>query len=219
MLFQLVEGLVELQPRAAFRVDQRRIGEEFGGKAGFDFVAGCVPFLFLRILLGVAEPAEGSRLQHLEKRIRRRRLVVRGLKRFSLSTPALPAVRKILNISAVGEHDRLEHLVFGDLLAEALDHQDRLFAARDDQVERALFHFGLRRQHDEAAVDHADPHGRDRMIERNRCDAQRRTGSRRRMHVGVIFRIAGQDVGHDLNFVRKPCRKQGTQRPVGEPSA
>ena len=110
---------------------------------------------------------------------------------------------------AVGEHDRLDHLVFGDFLAEALDHQDRLFAAGHDQVERALLEIRLRRQDDEAAVDQADAHGGDRMVEGDRRDAQGRTGAGRGMDVGIVLLIAGQHVGHDLDFVGKAFRKEG----------
>src|SRR5262245_947957 len=37
---------------------------------------------------------------------------------------------------AVGEHQSFDHHLFTDLFGAALDHHDRLFASRDDQVER-----------------------------------------------------------------------------------
>ena len=72
---------------------------------------------------------------------------------------------------AVAEHDGFDHLVFGDFLTESLDHQHRLFAAGDDQIEGARFEFFLGRKDDEPSVDHADPHRGDRVIEWDRRDA------------------------------------------------
>ena len=43
---------------------------------------------------------------------------------------------------AVGEQDRLQHVLFGELAGEALDHGDRVAGAGDDQVEVALLELG-----------------------------------------------------------------------------
>ena len=183
--------------------------------------------LLLRILLDIAQPVVGPRFQDLEERVGGRGFEVRGA--HARLGDQLFLQLADLDHFAVGEHDRLEHLVFGNLLAEALDHQDRFFAAGDDQVERAGLELRLRRQHDQPAVDQADPHRRDRIVEGNRRDAQGGTGTGRGMDVGIVFLIAGQHVGHDLNFVGKPSGKRGrsgrsvsralnTSRVVGRPS-
>ena len=108
----------------------------------------------------------------------------------------------------MAEHDRLEHFVFGDLLPEAFDHQDRLFAARHDQIERTLLQIGLGGKHNQPAINHADPHSGNRIVERDRCDAQGGAGAGRGMDVRIVLLVAGQDVGLDLDFAVETLGKE-----------
>jgi hypothetical protein len=57
------------------------------------------------------------------------------------------------------EHEGVEHLVFGELIAEAFDHEDRLSGPRDDEIELAGLEFLLGGEEHERAVNEADPHG------------------------------------------------------------
>ena len=116
----------------------------------------------------------------------------------------------------MGEHDRLDHFVLGDFLPEAFDHQHGLFASGHNQVERALLQVLLRRQHDQPAVHEAHAHRGNWMVKGDWRDAQGGTGTRGGMNVRIILLIAGQHVGHDLDFVGEAFREEGTQRPVGE---
>ena len=78
---------------------------------------------------------------------------------------------------AVGELERLEEDVLGDLLRAGLDHRQAVHRADDDQVERALARgVRQRRVDDQRAVDPADAHGADRAEERQRRDHQRGRG-------------------------------------------
>ncbi len=114
------------------------------------------------------------------------------------------------------EHDGFNHLVFGDFLAEAFDHQHRLFAAGDDQIERARLEFFLRGEDDEPAVELADADGGDRVIEGNVRHAERGARARGREHVRIVLRIAGDALPLDLHLVGEALGEEGTQRAVGE---
>ena len=61
---------------------------------------------------------------------------------------------------AVGEHDRAEHLVFGQLLGLGFDHHHRVAGAGDDKVELAFGDLRLGRVEDVFAVHEADAGGR-----------------------------------------------------------
>ncbi|GIT30795.1 MAG: hypothetical protein Ct9H300mP1_28410 [Planctomycetaceae bacterium] len=65
----------------------------------------------------------------------------------------------------LGKEDRLDHLVFGHLLGEALDHQDALEVAGDDQIQRSLVGLFERGEDDQLVIDLADSHGRQRSLE------------------------------------------------------
>ena len=118
----------------------------------------------------------------------------------------------------MGFAKRLEHAVFGHLAGEAFDHQHRVLAAGDDQIEIALFQLVLRRERHELAVDVA-------QAEPSRCgpwngkrrEAQRGRGAVHRQHVAVVLPIAGQHEALDLHFVVKPRGKQRPDRPIHQP--
>ena len=112
----------------------------------------------------------------------------------------------------MGRDDGLGHAVFGHLAGEALDHQDRVLAARDDQVQVALLQGVVRGEGDELAVDRAQPHRGDRPLKRQRRNPQRGRGPVHRQHVAVVLPVAGQHERLHLDLVAEPI---GPQRPDG----
>ena len=72
----------------------------------------------------------------------------------------------------MGFDDGRDHPVFGHFAGKAFDHQDRILAARDDQIEIAFFQFVLRGEGDELAADLPEPNRADRPLERQRRQAE-----------------------------------------------
>ena len=77
----------------------------------------------------------------------------------------------------VGDVERVEDLGLGDALGAALDHQDRLVGAGDDQVHLELLERLLLGVDDEVAVELADPHRADVVGERDWRDRERGGGA------------------------------------------
>ena len=101
---------------------------------------------------------------------------------------------------AVSGEDRLGHLVFRHFTSKAFDHQHGVFAAGDDQIERALFQLVHRRKRHPLVVDTAETHRSDRAQERHRRKAQ---GERAAVHgqdVAVVLPVAGKHHGLHLDF-------------------
>ena len=105
------------------------------------------------------------------------------------------------------------HAVFGHFAGEALDHQDRVLAAGDDQVEIALFQLVLRGEGDELAVDVAQADRAERALERQRRDAQARP--RRRSWPARRRRSAGRWPARRLWTCTSSWNHVGKQRADG----
>ncbi len=101
-----------------------------------------------------------------------------------------------------GLHGAQQRL-FGDLLAGALDHDRGIRGARDHQVQVALVQRVERRVDDVLAVDHADPHARDRPVERDSAHGQRGAAAHDAEHVRVVRPVVGQDVAYQLGLVHE----------------
>ena len=115
---------------------------------------------------------------------------------------------------AVGELERRDQILLGDLLRARLDHGDRLGRAAHDQVERRVLQVGQRRVDDQPAVDAADAHGAHRAQERHRREHQRRRRAVDGQDV-VGVHLVGRERGHDdLDLVLVALRPQRPDRPV-----
>ena len=68
---------------------------------------------------------------------------------------------------------RAEHFLFGNLLRAGFHHHDALVAAGHDDVELRRAGFRVSRVGDVFAVDHADAHGADEVVERNIGNGER----------------------------------------------
>src|SRR5262249_37436938 len=118
---------------------------------------------------------------------------------------------------AVAEHQRLEHLLFGQLVAETFDHQHRRLCSGNDEVESAGFQLFLPGEEHELLVDETDANTRKGPLKRDRGrHRQGRTGPNDGQHVGVVFTVTGQNVAHDLYLVGVPLGKEGTDGAVDE---
>ena len=69
--------------------------------------------------------------------------------------------------------ERLHDFFFGDFLRAGFDHHEAVLAAGDDQIERALLPLLVGRIDDELAVDLADAHAGDRLLERDARERER----------------------------------------------
>ena len=90
----------------------------------------------------------------------------------------LANARGDLLAAIVAEFDGCQHFVFGRLLRAGFHHHDAVFGARDDDVELG-FAWSLRRSGlaTQLAVDHADAHAAQHVLERNIGNGQRRAGA------------------------------------------
>ena len=118
----------------------------------------------------------------------------------------------------VAGRERLEHLVFRDLLRTGFHHHDRVEAAGNHQVQPAPRALGVRRVDQQFAVDLAHPHCRNRLLEGDPGDGQRGGCASERQHIGVVVRIRRQHQRDDLGFPVPAARKQRTDRPIDEPA-
>ena len=116
----------------------------------------------------------------------------------------------------VTEHEGISHQVFGQLIGEAFDHEDRFTATGDDQVQTGRGDLLHGREQHELVIDQTDANTSDRASERQRRHSQCRTTTGDRPDIGIIHAIARQDVGHHLNFVDVTFREQRTNRTVGQ---
>ncbi len=85
--------------------------------------------------------------------------------------------------------ERLQYLVFGDLLRPRLDHHDRVTAASHDQIQPAatpLFEGGV--DH-EAAVHHAHANARGRAAERQAREGKGRGRAGDRQYIRIVLGV------------------------------
>ena len=112
--------------------------------------------------------------------------------------------------------ERADHLFFGRFLRARFDHHDRVGAAGDDEVDLALLALGVGRVDDVAAVDEADAHAGDRLLERNRRERQRRRRAGDRQHVRVVLGVGRDQQRDDLRLVEPAAREQRADRPIDQ---
>ena len=117
----------------------------------------------------------------------------------------------------VGHFERLDDLFFRDLLRARFDHHDAVLAAGDGQVEAAQLALGEGRIDDVLAVDQADAHAGDGLLERHLRQRQRRRGAGDGEHVGVVVGVGRQHERDDLRL-EGPARR-GTADESGDRSA
>jgi hypothetical protein len=119
---------------------------------------------------------------------------------------------------AVGELERLEQQILGDLVATGLDHRQAFLRADDDEVERArLLHLLERRVDAQLAVDPADADGAHRAEEGQRRDHQRRRGAVDAQDVVRGDHVRREDGADHLHLVLVSLRPQGPDRAVDHP--
>ena len=115
---------------------------------------------------------------------------------------------------AMPEQDRLGHDVLGQEVRARLDHHDRVARAGDDQVELRVLELGERRVDDELAVDPADADRRDRAVERDLADRQRRRCGDRADDVGEVLLVGREDRDDELDVVLVALGEERPDRPV-----
>ena len=125
---------------------------------------------------------------------------------------------KIENFTAnsVGELDRLEHLIFGDLMAKAFDHHHFAIVCRNDHIQIAFLELAHGWEWNEFAIGSPDPNRCDRTLERQGADVG---GTSRTVHgqnVGVVLGIGAQNHALDLDFVEESFGEQGPNRTVDQ---
>jgi hypothetical protein len=116
----------------------------------------------------------------------------------------------------VGELERLEQLVLGDLVCAGLDHRQGVLRADHDQVELVGVVVGLlqRRVDDEGAVDERDADGADRAEERQARDHQRRRDAVDAEDVVRHHHVGGQHGCDALHLVAEALRPERPDRAV-----
>ena len=114
----------------------------------------------------------------------------------------------------MGDVERVEHLGLGDAIGAALDHQDRLVGAGDDQVHLELRERLLVGVDDEVAVELADAHGADVLGDRDRRDRERRGGAVHREDVVGVDVVDRHRLGDELRLEVPALREEGPDRPV-----
>jgi hypothetical protein len=102
---------------------------------------------------------------------------------------------------AVREHERVDDLGLGRLGGAALDHDDRVAAAGDDEVDVARLELLDRGVDDELAV-RCDPRGCRRWGRPRGCRrCERSAGAGEREHVGLVDAVAREHRRDDLRVL------------------
>ena len=119
----------------------------------------------------------------------------------------------------LGEVDRAQHDLFGQLLGLRLDHQHRIGGAGDEpcrelSLGKLLDGVGFSMY---SPVDIADPGAEDGTEEGNSGDGQRRRGPDQRRNVGVVLQVVAQHRADDLGLVAVAAREERPDRPVDQP--
>ena len=118
---------------------------------------------------------------------------------------------------AVGDVERVEDLLLGDAVGAALDHQDRLVGAGDDQVDLELLVALLLGVDDEVAVELADPDRADVLGDRDRGDRQRRRGAVHRQDVVGVDVVHRHRLADELGLAVPALGEQRADRAVDHP--
>ena len=93
----------------------------------------------------------------------------------------------------VREHQRVDDDLLADLAAAALDHDDGVTVAGDDQVDVRRRALREGRVDDELALDAADADARERARPGDVGEVQRRRGAGHRQHVGRVLAVGRED--------------------------
>ena len=117
-------------------------------------------------------------------------------------------------IAACARLERLDDLLLGHFLRARFDHHEAVLAAGDDEVELALLALLEGRVDDVLAVDEADAHAGDRLLERNLRERERGRRAGDREHVGVVLRVGREHERDDLRLVAPAGREQRPDRPI-----
>ena len=117
----------------------------------------------------------------------------------------------------MGDVERVEHLGLGDAVGAALDHEDGLVGAGDDQVHVELVEVLLVGVDDEVAFELADTHRADVLGDRYGRDRERRRGAVHRQDVVGLNVVDRQRLGHDLGLVVPALGKEGADGTVDHP--
>jgi hypothetical protein len=118
----------------------------------------------------------------------------------------------------LGEMEGLDEFLLGKFVGLALDHDDVGLVADVDEVEVAVFAFGVGRVDNELAIHAADAHGADGAGKGNIGDAE---GGGRAVHgedVRIILAIRAEEDGDDLGVVEIAFWEQRPERAVGHPA-
>ncbi len=110
--------------------------------------------------------------------------------------------------------NRIDDLLFRDLLRARLDHHNAVLRADDHDVQRALRALGIRRIHDELIIHNPDPHRAHRPMERNIAQRQRAARAVDAQHIRIIFLVRRVHKRNHLRLIPERLRKQRTNRPV-----
>ena len=116
----------------------------------------------------------------------------------------------------VGGFERLDDLLFAHFLRAGFDHDEAVLAAGDDQIELALLALGEGRVDEVLAVNQADPHAGDGLLERDVGQGERRRGPGEGEDVGVVLAVGGEHERDDLRLEAPPGRKQRANRAVDD---
>ena len=116
----------------------------------------------------------------------------------------------------VRRFERVDDLLFGHFLRAGLDHHQAVLAAGDDEVELALLALREGRVDEVLAVDQADAHAGNGLLERNLGERERGGGAGDREHVGVVLAVGRQHQRDDLRFEAPAGREERTDRPIDQ---
>jgi hypothetical protein len=115
---------------------------------------------------------------------------------------------------AVRDVEGVEDLGLGDAVRARLDHQDRLFGARDDQVHVEILEPLLLRIDDEVAVELPDPDRADVLGHGDVGDREGGGGAVHREDVVGVDMVHGHRLGNQLGLAVPALRKEGSQGAV-----
>ncbi len=150
-----VEGFLEMFQGMALGSRRRSIGKQLLNELRLDLVGPLMALLLDIVLLGLAKFPIRIAAKHFQEGIFRRRDEFDGFRADFLAQFQLQFAKR--GDVLMGEHDRIDHLGFGDLLAEAFDHQHGILAARDHEVQRTVFDLLVGGHQDQIAINHPHP--------------------------------------------------------------
>ena len=110
--------------------------------------------------------------------------------------------------------DRLRHRLLGEDADGALDHHHRVFGARDDDIHAAILELRVGRIDDQFAVDVADARRRDRPLEGDAGEHERRGRTDDTEDVRVVLLIRAEDGDDHLHLGSVSLREERANRSV-----